>query len=82
MRHLDVRAVLRKAKNYTKIMSEEEKLRQFSYISNRRYEQTLFLYQLLECDFDMLMELQSKIKKHFIFYCPSNKREIAKILSL
>lgn len=60
----------------------EQKIKQLSYISNRRYEQMLMLYVLCGENMDVLMQLQAQIKKHFIYYTPADKREVMKILSL
>lgn len=61
---------------------EEQKIQQLSWIANRATSQTKELYQLCNCNFDTLMELEAKIKSNRLFYCPGSKQEIDKILQL
>lgn len=49
--------------------------------SMRSEGQTLFLYQLVDGDFDILMFLEMAIKKQNISYCPDSHVEVSFILS-
>jgi len=51
-------------------------------VTNRSKWQTLFLLELLNDDLFKLLELEEKIKNNFIGYCPSDKEECNKILSM
>ncbi len=48
--------------------------------SNRSKNQTNFLFELLNEDFDLLVKLERKIKEKMIFYCPSTLEEVSLIL--
>lgn len=50
--------------------------------TNRSKGQTLFLLELLDNDLEKLILLEEKIKNNFIFYCPGDKEECERILSL
>jgi hypothetical protein len=49
---------------------------------NRSKTQVLFLFQLVDGNFELLDQLELKIKNCFIFYCPENKDQVTEILSL
>lgn len=50
--------------------------------TNRSKNQTQFLFELCDFNFEKLVELERKIKNNFIFYCPGDKDELNHILSL
>jgi hypothetical protein len=51
-------------------------------IFNRSLGQTKELLSYLEDDYEKLLELEYRIKNLFIFYCPGDKLECDKILSM
>lgn len=60
-------------------------MKQVEYLAwcvNRRTAQEEFLFNLCDNDFDKLLELEAKMKKHFIHYCPGDKDEVEKLLKL
>lgn len=78
-----------KLKNYLKVAKMHSKghhkgslVKSLCWISNRSLYQTLELLALCDEDFTVLMELEAKMKKHFIFFCPIDRKEINHILSL
>jgi hypothetical protein len=54
----------------------------FSNTTNRSLSQTMFLYELCDCDFLKLVKLEEKILSLFLFYCPGDKDELEKILAM
>lgn len=58
------------------------RLELLSWVSNRRLQQTEFLYELCGNDFDKLLEVEAKLKKHHLQYCPGDMDELNKVLSL
>ena len=60
----------------------EEFLNRFITTINRSKGQTLFLLKLLNNDIFKLMELEEKIKNNHISYCPGDREECDKILSM
>jgi len=54
----------------------------FQWVNNRSANQTELLYTLCDNDFEKLMELAAKMKKHFVSYCPADKEEVDKLLKL
>jgi len=64
-------------------MTEEKRLiDKISTIFNRSIQQTNFLFELLDNDFQRLIDLELKIKNSFIHYCPSNIDEVNQIMKL
>lgn len=61
---------------------DETRLNFLTQTFNRSKNQTLFLYNLLEGDFDKLLVLEYKIKRNFINYCPINNLQVNNILNL
>ena len=49
--------------------------------TNRSKGQTVFLYQLVDGDFDKLKHLEKQIKNSFYMCCPDNKDDVENILS-
>lgn len=60
----------------------EEQLALAQELSNRSKNQSNFLYELCDFDFDKMMLVENKIKEKFLCYCPSNKEELTKLLSI
>jgi hypothetical protein len=60
----------------------KESLNVFSWHSNRALNQTLFLFELCDNDFQKLLLVEEKIKNHHLSYCPGDKEELNKILLL
>lgn len=50
--------------------------------TNRSTGQTLFLYQLVDGDFERLIKLEEQIKNCFIHYCPGDKESVEDIMGL
>ena len=67
-----------------KIMEKLDKKRLDWIISKtRRSEnQTQFLFELCDCDFEKLKILETQIKHCFLNYCPGDKDEVEKILNM
>lgn len=58
-------------------------LENLSNVTNRSYGQTLFLFELLDKDLKKLVLLEQKLKKNnFLSYCPNDKEECEKVLSM
>jgi len=53
-----------------------------STIFNRSVQQTNFLFELMDNDFQKLIDLELKIKNNFIHYCPSNLNEVDSIMKI
>jgi uncharacterized protein YlaN (UPF0358 family) len=47
---------------------------------NRSKTQVQFLFQLVDGDFDKLLQLEVQMKNLFVSYCPSDKEEVRKIM--
>ena len=63
-----------------KEVTEDPRLLEIMKFSNRSKNQTNFLFELLNEDFDLLVKLERKIKEKMIFYCPSTLEEVSLIL--
>lgn len=63
-----------------KEVTEDPRLLELMKFSNRSKNQTNFLFELLNEDFDLLVKLERKIKEKMIFYCPSTLEEVSLIL--
>jgi hypothetical protein len=66
-----------KTKNFT-----DELLYRLSNATNRSLAQTKFLFELCDHDLSKLMELEEKLKNNHVFYCPGDKEETEKVLSM
>jgi hypothetical protein len=64
------------------LRDNQELLDLLTTLTNRSKQQTLFLFDLLDGDFDKLVLLEEKIKKNFLSYCPGDKEECEKVLSM
>lgn len=53
-----------------------------SSVVNRSIHQTEFLLNLCDNDAFIYMTLEMKIKNNFVIYCPGDKEEVEKILSI
>lgn len=64
-------------------MNVENLLKYFAWVANVSLNQTKFLYELCGNDFEKLMELQAKRRKHFpVGGCPNDKETVDEILKL
>ena len=61
---------------------DKERLDYIVSKTNRSNNQTQFLYNLLDGDFQKLKELEIKIKNNFIHYCPGDMESVEMILGL
>ena len=68
-----------KTETYEHELSEEN-LKWLVKRTNRSDRQTLFLFQLVDGDFEQLKKLETLIKNCFYTSCPGNKEEAEKIL--
>ena len=62
--------------------TNKELLERFTDFTNRKPFQELFLFDLLDGDFDKLVELEDKISAYFLCYCPGDKEECEKVLAM
>ena len=58
----------------------KEQLNWLTEQTNRSNAQTLFLFQLVDGDFEKLKQLEIKIKNHHYCPCPNTKKEVEEIL--
>jgi len=49
---------------------------------NRSKSQTQELYNLVDGDFDKLIELEHKIKRNYVMYCPGSVVSVNRILKM
>ena len=57
-------------------------LDKFIDATNRSKGQTNFLFDLCDGNFQKLVRLGDKIKNNFLGYCPNDKEEVEKILTM
>lgn len=50
--------------------------------TGRSNRQTAFLYQLVDGDFEKLKMLEVQLKNCFLYYCPGDKTEVDKVMSM
>ncbi len=60
----------------------EELLKQLSDKTNRKIEQTRFMFNMLGCDFQKLVLVEEKLRNNYVFACPSTPDEFKKVLSM
>lgn len=60
----------------------DPRLEALSDLTNRSYRQTLFLYHLLDDDFEKLKALEQQIKNCFYPSCPADKKTVDYVMSL
>lgn len=63
-------------------MNTDKLLKYYCWACNRSMNQTMQLMDLCDNDFERLMELTAKMKKHFVMYCPATKDEVTELLKL
>jgi len=63
-------------------MNNHKLLEYLAWVSNRSLNQTKQLYELCGNDFEKLMELEAKTKKHHLFGCPADETELNNHLKL
>ena len=61
---------------------DKERLNWLTDKTNRSNAQTLFLFQLVDGDFEKLKKVEAQIKNCFYFACPSDKDELNKLMSM
>jgi len=61
---------------------DKERLNWLTDKTNRSNTQTLFLFQLVDGDFEKLKDVEMQIKNCFYFACPSDKDELNELMSL
>jgi len=64
------------------LYKNKELLKAFTKFTNRHERQELFLFDLLNKNFDKLVKLEEKIHRNFISYCPGDKKECERILNM
>jgi len=62
--------------------TNSELLDLFTDLTNRKPFQELFLFDLLDGDFDKLVELEEKLHRNYLSYCPGDKEECEKVLAM
>lgn len=62
--------------------TNEELLDKFTDLTNRHPRQEKFLFDLLDGDFDKLVELEEKLHKNYLSYCPGDVDECEKVLAM
>jgi hypothetical protein len=61
---------------------DKDKLDWLTSKTNRSKEQTQFLFQLVEGDFEKLKQLEMKIKNCFYSVCPTDKETVGEIMNM
>jgi hypothetical protein len=61
---------------------DKDLLDKFTDATNRSKGQTNFLFDLCDGNFQKIVLLEEKIRNNFLSYCPSDKEEIEKILTM
>lgn len=69
------------SKNYLHHL-DNDKLNWIIEKTNRSKHQTLFLYQLVDGQWELLVHLEKQLKNLHIKYCPDTKEDVKKILNL
>ena len=72
-----------KPENATENLTEELvnfRLVQLSWVSNRRVDQTRMLFEFCDFNFDKLLELEAKFKRHQVYVTPGEKEKVEKLL--
>lgn len=57
----------------------DEQLKWVTKQTGRSNGQTQFLYNLVGCDFNELLRLETQIKRSFTYSCPSNMDEVEEV---
>ena len=61
---------------------DKDKLDFVSNKFNRSKSQVQFLYQLVDGDFEKLLQLEVQMKNLFVSYCPGDKEEVEKLFQI
>jgi len=61
-------------------MNTDELLVMLSYTSNRSLNQTKFLFELCDNDFEKLMKLEACVKRDFTHFCPGDKESVNELV--
>lgn len=59
----------------------KERLKNLSWVTNRRFEQLVFLFDLCDSDFDKLLALEAKLKQCFVYVCPATKEQLEYVMA-
>lgn len=59
----------------------EERLKNLSWVTNRRMEQLKFLFEVCDKDFDKLLALEAALKKYFVSATPTTKEQVDYMLT-
>jgi hypothetical protein len=76
-RRKELALMRRKLTKYEKML-----LNYVSDMTNRSLNQTLFLFELCEYDFNKFCQLEEKLKNTFTSYCPGDKKSVEDTLNL
>ena len=68
--------------NTYKYELDKERLDWLTDRTNRSKGQTQFLFQLVDCDFEKLKQLEMQLKNCFCFYCPDNKEAVEEVMRM
>lgn len=63
-------------------MDTDKLLKYFAHVANVSDNQTKELFKLCDNNFEKLMEMEAKRKKHSVFYAPSDEESLNNVLSL
>lgn len=50
--------------------------------TNRSKGQTMFLLELLNGNYNKLLELEERLRNNFCYYCPADMQEVEKVLAM
>lgn len=60
----------------------KERLKNLSWVTNRRMEQLVFLFELCDNNFDKLLALEAKLKQSFVYVCPATKEQLEYVMGV
>ena len=61
---------------------DKEQLDFLTKRTNRSVNQTQFLYQLVDGDFEKLKQLEMQLKNCFCFFCPADKESVEEVMNM
>jgi D-hexose-6-phosphate mutarotase len=61
---------------------DKERLNWLTDRTNRSNNQTQFLFQLVDGDFEKLKALEVQVKNCFVFYCPGDKEAVEEVMKM
>lgn len=61
---------------------DKERLDWLTDRTNRSNNQTQFLFNLLNGDYEKLLRLEEQVKNCFLFYCPGDLESVEEVLNM